>query len=290
MAYMWFGTRSFMQWVNCPAVNVDASKQAWNTQTNYLNGGAYVRSSVNAHKEYSLAWNLTTRTEVRKITDYADGIYGQEPIYWADPFTVDTNMLPQGWAAPFVSGQDGIILDGTSTRPATVGTNPNSLGYPTKSAQYTLATVAGVTRPSVWIPIPPGYDAWVGAHGTAVSTVGPQAPGISVVPTTGPGTTGTATYPALLSVTSTTRVNASYSSSAGYDGILVSLGGNGVVTLSGIIVQLLPTGAVPATGGFISGQGHSGCSFASQPVLTQYSAVMDKVGLTAKLIETNQWL
>lgn len=288
MAYMWFGTRSNMQWVNCPAVNIDASKQAWNAQTNYLNGGAYVRASVNAHKEYSLAWNLTSRAEVRKITDYADGLYGQEPVYWADPFTMDTNMMPQGWASPFISAQDGIILDGTTVRPALVSTNPNNLGYPTKSAQYTLAT--GTVRPTVWIPIPPGYVAWVGAHGTPISTTGGQAPTVSVQPTTGPGTAGTAVYPALLATTDSTRVNASFSSANNYDGILVSLGGNGVFALSGIIVQLLPIGVVPATGGFISGQGHSGCSFASQPVLTQYSAVMDKVGLTAKLIETNQWL
>lgn len=278
---MWFGTREYMQWVPAPALNIDASKRGWQTETAYMNGGAYVRRSVTAHKRFSMAWNLTTRERIRSITDYADGLYGDGPIYWADPFTMDTNMLPAYWAAPFMGTEDGPILSGSEyTRPEAVP-SPNDLGYPLTSALYTVGTDP---KPSVWIPIPPGYTAWVGAHGQA-GTGGT----VVATPTTGPGTPDAPVTLTLLSVADSTRFNQSFDSSS-YSGVLISLGGSGTVTLSGLMVQVLPSGLVPPSGGFISGQGHSGASFVSQPVLTQYSAVYDRVGLTAELVETNAWL
>lgn len=278
---IWFGTREYMQWVKAPAINMTASKVGWDAQTNYLNGGASVRRSVSAHKEYGMSWNLASREDIRAISDYADGIYGTGPIYWTDPFTADTNALPQAWATPFVGAHDGTILSGKETRPTLVQTPANINGYPTRSALYTIGTD---DKPAVWVPIPPGYTAWVGA-------VGIEGTGGKVVatPTTGPSTSAPGQNLTLLPVTGTTRVNKSFDSSA-YDGVLVSLGGSGSVTLTALTVQVLPSGAVPATGGFISGQGHSGCSFVSQPELTQYSAVMDRVGLTVRMIETEQWL
>lgn len=280
-ARMWFGTRGNMRWVKAPAINMTAGKVGWEAQTNYLSGGASVRRSISAHKEYGMSWNLAEREEIRMITDYADGIYGTGPIYWADPFVLDSNMLPQAWATPFVGAHDGTILSGSDVRPTLVDTPANINGYPVKSAVY---TVGAGDKPAVWIPIPPGYTAWVGATGTA-GTGG----AVTVAPTTGATTSAPAQALTLLPVTGTTRVNKSFDSSA-YDGVLVSLGGTGTITLTSMIVQVLPTGSVPASGGFISGQGHSGCSFASQPELTQYNAVLDRVGLTVRMVETEQWL
>lgn len=279
---IWFGTRDYMQWVPAPALNVDASKQGWSTETTYLNGGAYARRSIASHKRYNMSWNLTTRQRIRAITDYADGLYGTGPIYWADPFVMDTNMLPAYWAAPFMGCEDGIILSGSEfTRPEPVP-SPNNLGYPVMSALYTV--VSTDPKPSVWIPIPPGYTAWIGAHGSA-GTGGT----VVATPTAGPGTPGAGTTLTLLDIADSTRFNLSFDSST-YDGVLISLGGSGTITLSGLMVQVLPSGLVPPSGGFISGQGHSGCTFASQPVLTQYSAYYDRVGLSADLLETQAWL
>lgn len=274
---IWFGTKAYMSWVPAPAINVDASKQGWTSQSNYLNGGAYVRKSTSSHKEYSFTWNNTTRDRVRSVTDYADGLFG-DVIYWADPFVMDMNMLPQYWAAPMQGLDDGIILSGSETRPTSIATPANQLGYPTTSAVYTV--VSGDTKPTLWVPIPPGYTGWVGAHGQA-GTGGT----VVATPTTGGDNLGTPTTLDLLDVSSVTRVN--YSTAE--QGVQISLGGSGTITLSGIMVQVLPTGVVPPLGGFISGQGHSGCTFASQPVLTQYSAVLDRVGVTAKLVETQAW-
>lgn len=280
---MWFGTRDYMTWVPFPSVNVDASKAGRFSQTDYLNGGAAVKRSANAHKVYNLSWAMKTRAELRVVTDFADQLFGEGAIYWADPFAMDANMLPQAWASPVLGGLDAAILNGTTVRPTLVNTPTNPLGYPTRSALYTTGAVAVVDLPTVWVPIPPGYVAWVGAHGN-VGTGGV----VVVTPTINASSAGANTSLTMLAVTSTTRVNASFSS-ASYDGILVRLGGSGTLTLAGLIVQLLPIGATPATGGFISGQGHSGCTFAEQPSLTQYNAVLDKVGLNVKLVETEQW-
>lgn len=277
---MWFGTREKMAWVVCPSVNMMASKVGWFSKQEYLSGGAAVKRSASAHKEYELSWEMKTRAELRIITDYADQLYGAGALYWADPFVMDANMLPQSWASPVLGTLDGLILNGLATRPTRIETPSNSMGYPTSSATY---TVTNAVKPRVWIPIPPGYTAWVGVHGVA-GTGGT----VIVTPTTGANSVGTAVTLTMLSVTTDTRVNTSVASSTA-SGIEVSLGGSGTVTLAALIVQLLPTGASPALGGFISGQGHSGCQFAGQPSLNQYSAPLDKVGLVAEFIEVEQW-
>jgi hypothetical protein len=278
---MWFGTRDYMTWVVCPAVNVVASKTGVFTKTEYLSGGANIKRSTNAYKGYELSWEMKARGEIRVITDFADQLFGTGAIYWADPFVMDTNMLPQSVAAPFLGGHDGIILSGKTERPMLVKTDANSYGYPTQSAVYSVGTES---KPSTWVPIPPGYTAWVGAHGVAGS-----GGTVRVTPTTLGYALGTPVDLTLLSVVAPIRVNQSFASSS-YDGIIVGLGGSGTVTLSGITVQLLPTGTTPSTGPYISGQGNSGCSFAEQPELTQYNAALDKVGLSVQLVETQQWL
>jgi len=95
MGVMWFGTRDYMQWVKCPAINYSASKSGWATTAKQLDGGTYVRRSVTSSKVYNLAWNLSSRDDLRPIMDYADGIYGLGPVYFIDPFTMDKNVLPQ---------------------------------------------------------------------------------------------------------------------------------------------------------------------------------------------------
>ena len=69
----------------------------------------------------------------------------------------------------------------------------------------------------------------------------------------------------------------------------MTLGGEGTIILSGMIVQVLKDGSIPEPGGFISGQGHSGCQFASLPEYTPYSYAHDIVGMVVDLVETGAW-
>jgi hypothetical protein len=282
MSDMWFGNRNYMTWVPCPAVGADYGREAGVRSLRLLNGGRYQKTTKAGAKTYSLTWNRTTRDALRPITDFAEGVYGDGAIHWTDPFAMDKNVLAQSFATPSLGGYDGVILNGADSRPELVPTSANTLGYPTESAIYTMAGDANSLKH--WVPIPPGYTAWVGAHGVAGS-----GGVVQVKPTTGPSTYGATVNLTLLSVASTTRFNASFARSSGITGIELSLGGTGTITLSGIMVQVLPDGSTPESGGYISGQGHSGCVFDGHPSIEAYSVVFDRVGMSANFVETEQW-
>lgn len=277
---MWFGTRAHMVEVEDPQINPSYDTVAWGETTQYLNGGLGVSSSVAAHQEFYLNWGMMSRADVRKVTDFADGVYGTGLIYWLDPVAADQNVLPQQWATPSIGAYDGVPLAG-DIRP-TVSTNSDlTQGYPSELTTYTLTTFDALR--SVYVPIPPGYSAWVGVHGAA------DAAGfVKVTPFTG-AVAGAKVNPVILTTVSTTRVNTEITGT----GLELSLDNTtgGTFTLAGMIVQVLPTGDVPATGGFISGQGHSGCRFMGRPTRVPYTVdgSLDLVAMTAKLGEVGEW-
>ena len=279
MSCFYMGTREKMLEVRAPSVNMPSSKQGYFNKVDFLNGGTSIRRSTAAHKLYTMTWNSVDRDEARKILDLADGVYGTGPIYVHDPIAANRNVLPQWWATPSQGLRDGLALN-NATRGEGVTTPANSLDFPAYSVTYTV--LSGETR-SVWVPIPDGYTAWVGAYGS-------NGTGGTVVatPTVDAVNDGTPVTLTLLSVTNDARFNQSFASSS-YDGVRLSLGGAGTVTLSGIMVQVLETGVTPETGGFISGQGNSGLQFVTQPTYTPYSSALDKVGVVAELAEYYGW-
>ena len=247
MSCFYMGTREQMLEIRAPSVNMPSSKAGYFNKVDFLNGGTSVRRSTAAHKNYTMTWNSVDRDEARQILDLADGVHGTGPLYVHDPISAGRNVMPPWWATPSQGGRDGLPLN-NAARGELVTTPANSLLFPNDSITYTVE--AGITR-KVWVPIPTGYTAWVGAYGTA-------------------GTGGTVV-------------------ATSYDGVELSLGGAGTVTLSGIMVQVLETGVTPTTGGFISGQGNSGLQFVSQPAYTPYSSALDKVGVVAELTESYGW-
>lgn len=281
---MWFGTRAYMQEVTDPSISPAYDAGEWGEAVQYLNGGLGVFRSVAAHQTYVLTWDLMPRAEVRKITDYADGVYGDELIYWLDPVAADQNVLPQSWATPSVAGYDGVPLAGDD-RPVLSANPVLSQGYPAELATYTVDETTALR--SVFIPIPPGYSGWVGVHG------GSGAAGfVKVTPFEG-AVAGTPVNPTILTTATTTRVNTEISG-ASVTGMEISLDNStpGSFTLAGMIAQVLPDGVVPETGGFISGQGHSGCRFVGRPSRSPYTvaAGLDLVAVTAKLGEVGEWV
>lgn len=273
------GTREKMIQMRAPSVSMPSSKVGWENRINYLNGGATIRRSRAAHKNYTLTWNSIDRDEARKLLDLADGIYGTGDIYWHDPFTADRNVLPQWWAAPMQGGYDGLPLNG-DVRGTLFPTAANGLDMPVESIEYNVTL--GTSR-YIWIPIPVGYTAWVGAYGTS-GTGG----GLIATPTTVGGGEGPADILTLLDVNDDSRFTENYSSNS-YNGVELRMTGVGTVLLTAMMVQVLPNGVTPQTGGFISGQGNSGVSFATQPTYTPYSAAFDRVGVVAELVETGGW-
>lgn len=277
----YMGTRFKTLELPAPRINIPSGKQGTYNEVTFLNGGASMRQSVAAHKRYAITWNALTRDEARIITDLADGVYGTGEVYIHDPIVADRNVLPQWWATPSQGVYDGLPLN-AGDRGIVRPTPPNNLGFPVESIQYTV-TLA--TSRNVWVPIPPGYRAWVGSYGQE-GTGG----AVRVTPTAGPtnATDGPGDLLPLLDVTDDTRFTNSYNSDL-YDGIKVSLGGSGTVTLTGIMVQVLKEDETPERGGFISGQGNSGLRFLEQPDVVPYSSVFDRVGVVAEFIETGGW-
>jgi hypothetical protein len=279
MSCFYIGNRNAMLELRAPSINLPSSKQGYFNKVDFLNGGSSIRRSVAAHKNYTMTWNLISRDEARVILDLADGIYGNGPLYIHDPITADRNVVPQWWATPSQGLYDGLPLNNRG-RGESIATPANSLGFPVESVIYSVES--GFTR-RVWIPIPPGYVAHVGAYGyagtggTVVAT-----PTIDALASDAPVTL------TLMDVTDDSRFNTTFDS-ASYNGVELSLGGDGTVILSGIMVQVLESGVTPKTGGFISGQGNSGLQFVSQPTYTPYSAALDKVGVVADFAEYYGW-
>jgi hypothetical protein len=183
---MYFGTQERMTWVKCPAFNPDISKVGWQSTSQYLNGGATVRRSSTAHKEYQLAWNLASSDDVATITDYADRVYGDGLIYFLDPFAMSKNVLPQYWATPRLAVDDAPVFNNSDVRPTLVDTAANTNDYPTKSAVYTFSSTDSFL--SLWIPLPEGYTFHFGAHGSRVGTAA-----VRLVPDGATGSTTTLT-------------------------------------------------------------------------------------------------
>lgn len=280
---MWFGNRNYMQWVPCPEAGADYSAGGASQSMGYLHGGAFRRDSMNQHKTYRLSWALTTRDNIRTVTDFREGVYGPGPIYWLDPFNMDKNVLAQSFATPSLGAHDGPVLTGTDVRPTLVPTSANPHGYPTSTAVYAVAAATAPQALRHWVPVPPGHTAWIGAHGSASGAT------INVQPTSGTTPSGSPTALTLLPVTTDERFNLSVASAGNVDGIELYLGGDGTISLSGVMVQVLPNGITPEPGGFISGQGHWGCSWDGWPAKNAYSAAMDLMGLSAAFIETEPW-
>ena len=275
----YMGTREKMLEIRAPSVNMPSSKTGYFSKVDFLNGGSYIRRSTAAHKNYTMSWNSMDRDEARTILDIADGVHGNGPVYVHDPISADRNVLPQWWATPAQGLYDGLPLN-KSTRGEGEVTPANTLGFPVESITYTVT--ADVTS-RLWVPIPPGHTAWIGGYG-ADGTGGT----LVVTPTINAYSSGTPFALTLMDVTDDSRFNKSYSSTS-YDGVELSLGGAGTVTLSGIMVQVLETGVTPEVGGFISGQGNSGLQFVSQPAYTPYSSALNKVGVVAELSEYYGW-
>jgi hypothetical protein len=283
---MWFGNRNYMQWIVPPQINYDSSRAGKVSTAQYTNGGAFVRRSATGSRHYNFSWNLKRRDEIRAILDYADGVYGTDnPIYFIDPFAADKNVLPQYWATPALQADDAPQSYGLGDeeRPLKLGTASNSLRLPSYSAQFSFA--AGRKNPPLYVPIPPNTTLWVGAYGTATGNAR-----IDLIPATGPTTYGPAAKVPLLAVNNPALFSADLNGDD-YAGAFLQMKGDpgDSLTLAGVIAQVLPSGAVPNTGHWISGQGHSGCSFNDNPVLTQYSAAIDRVGLSVDLVETEGW-
>lgn len=283
---MYMGLMDREKWVPACEISPDFSTVGWQAKSQGLNGGATVKNSFSAHKEYAMTWGLNTRAAFSPIKRMAQGIDGTGLVSFLDPMAMDMNALPAQWAFPGCAALDGPVLIGDVRPNATTDTIPNALDYPAISVTYALT---GTSR-SLYVPIPQGYVAWFGWHGSANGTGGVR------LRTRNRGLAGPTLFPDALSTTTATRVNTQISGDS-YSGVTIDLapGTTGTpatsVTLSGLIMQILPAGTTPSTGDFIEGWGNSGCRFEGKPAETPYTTGLKRTeyAMSAKLTEVGDW-
>lgn len=280
---MWFGNANHMEWVACPQVDRPSSRSGWSASGGYLSGGSYVKRSLSGSKAYEMDFGLLSRDDARKITDFYDGVWGPGPFFWVDPMTRDKNVLTQNWASPHLQARDGVPLTVNRVRPLLVDTPANTRGLPKQSARYVInqstASVAAAGRRLV-VPVPPGHTLRVWAFGSADGTARLRLSRQNE---------GTSQQLVMNAPGGTTSTSSTIDGGASGNFAYFTADGVGNLEVTAVQAVIYQTGKpAPVFTEFVSGQGHSGCEF-EEFDQSDYSAAMDKVGVSATLVEVGQW-
>ena len=296
---VYFGNTKFQTWIVAPQSGLNAVASNYNQVTDLLNGRSYVKRSSASARKFSASWigpmNSSDMTSsLQTIKDFADGVYGNENLFWLDPFAIDQNILPPHWASPGLVSKDWPALSSvTPTTTILAGTsNVYANNFPQTYATYTYA--AGSTSKYIDIIIPSGYYFHFGWHATASGINGFSNPGFNIIKysraTNLPVLSGgLPDFPVSLLAGGTTRTNYSVDGTT-YSRVRITfgLGSSGSTSVVGVIAQILPT-STASTGKFISGRGTTALQFASDINIDYYSSAINngQIGLSATLIEVD---
>lgn len=294
---MWFGTRDKMMWIETPQSGANVSTTGMTVDVGLVNGGAFVRNSVDSAKGYIFNWGDTAdRNLASDILAYANGTYGRGRIQFVDPMYYEMNILASRWADPSMAlDEEAPDLTGGRFQPSTSVTAPNGHGLPVRSAFYSFPANANVDGlrdgTSLFVPIPPGMELVIGAYYTATGSAAIKASlGGSSSITIPQSVVGDATC--MKTVVRGTPFIELYVGT-GVTGAACSL------QVSGIIARLRTITTDPASGPVSGeagsgrwsvGQGHSGCNFVGKPQLFNNSGIGGgQVSLSCELRETGSW-
>lgn len=266
---VYFGNATTQMWIKAPQSGMEASSTGYNSKLEFLNGGSSVRRSKQSHREFAMSWNShmngsSQETGSYAVKDFFDGLYGDGPFYWNDPFATTSNILPPNWAAPMLSEKDWSNLSATIVPEFVAQVYAN--GYPAKYAKYEVAGSTTDTK-KLTIIIPEGYVFHFGWHSTSAGLDAASGPGVKLIPYDRDGVVGTALTPDSLLAGGTTRTNTTVDGDD-YSRVEICIA-NGSTTadldLVAMVGQVLRAGESPATGGFISGRGTNALEFTDTP-------------------------
>ena len=295
---MWFGTKEHLEWIDTPLSGADVSSAGWEANGSLLNGGGWGYASFGGHKNYNFSWsNASARAAASKMEAYRRGSYGRGLIYFHDPLTYDTNILPAHWADPSMAlgGEAPSLVPGKF--PVDIATPANTLNLPIRGARYDFESGDDRGYPgeskSLFIPVPPGYNLRMSAAYVAQNTnLGVYWAGVSAVGV-GPATRlapsqleDPSSFPATLLT-------------PGLTGVRIWVGrsdtSTGALSLYGMVARLIPaprdvTSAPARQGKWAPGDGHSGCVFSGFPTRVNLSGVNGgQVGYAATFREVGAW-
>ena len=259
---------------------------------NFLNGGSSVRRSNRTARAFNMSWsgqmNGTDQTEnLQIVKDFYDGLYGNGPFYWLDPYSMNSNVLPPQWAAPMLDELDWANISETITPTFVAGTYAN--GFPIKRAVFSLPASHADTR-RLTILIPPTHTLHFGWHATTAGVTAATAAGIRIVPYNLSGVAQTAVNPASILAGTSSRTNQTFAGSS-VSRVEIFLANGAASTSAANIVammaQVLPTGASVAAGGFISGRGNTKLQFTDPPTINYISSAINNgyIEMSANFVE-----
>jgi len=289
---VYFGNSRYQTWIKSPASGMDASPIGSSSSQQFLNGGASVRRSTGSHREFNMSWtgslnNSDGSSDLYKVKDFADGLYGDAPFFWLDPFATNTNVMSPEWASPMLAEKGWATID-TSIVPTfsdTPGT-PGSLPY--RYASYVLgASYAGTKKFTIILPSTSILS--FGWFTPSTSTNASTGAGIRLEYTPRAGGSKVVANPASLTPAGTARFNTNVSG-ATYSMVEVFIA-NGAVTsrtlnILGIMAQVNTT-APSNTGSFVPGRGSGKLEFIEPPKINYVSSAIGNgyVEMTAKFVE-----
>ena len=294
---MWFGTRENMQWIDTPLSGADVSPQTWTAGGTLLNGGGWQKSAEGSHKTYNYSWrNSSTRQTAQLMQSYRDGDYGTGLIYFVDPLTYNTNILPKGWASPHLTTNGGYPSLVPGTTPVRVATSTGVVNdnhgnnYPRGWARYNLP-VGSATQRRVFVPVPEGFSLHLGAVYNGTPNVVVRARRAFANGTFGPSLTVQSTPSHDYRVTTTDLVM------SGAIGVEMWVGkldnAVGQIDIKALTARVQPefrAYEAISTGPWIGGQGHSGVRFDGAPTYIEYNGVGGgQVGYAATFREVGAW-
>jgi hypothetical protein len=284
---VYFGNATKQLWIKAPASGMSADVQGWSAETTLLNGMTSIRRSNAGHRRFSPSWvgpvNATDLSDsLNTIKDFADGLYGDGPFYWVDPYAAKSNVLPENWAAPMLIEKDwpNIVSGLTpSFNAATVANN-----YPIKYISF-VTPDNYVSTKKLTLIIPNGYKLAFGWHGP----VGGATTGIRILPyRRSNGTVDTAINPTMITAGGTVRTNTTISG-ATYSRVEIFLATDteSELSITAMIAQIIPVAESVPSGGFISGRGTNAIEFNTRPKIEYYSANINdgQVGMSVEWVE-----
>lgn len=297
----WFGTENRLEWFPTPNRGADVSPEGWSAGGTLLNGGGYQLNSFGSHRNYIFEWpSSSSREAAQKMQSYAAGTYGRGLIYFIDPLTWTTNMLPAQLADPSTAlGYEGasLVYGVDPVGVPTSGWETNEL--PVQSAYYDLAGVAAGWRgkeQATFIPIPPGYTLSLGSFHSQTGNGR-----VFYREQSTNGALGAITALTPLASNSSQILN-TFISGPSLAGVWLYVGksaaGAGSVTLSGMSGRIIESAKIPSPqydllreGPWIGGQGHSGVRFIGKPTYINNTGVEGgQVGFAASFREVGFWI
>jgi hypothetical protein len=272
---VYFGNAVKQLWIPAPKTGMDASSAAFFNSAQLLSGRAFTTRSGANHRRFSPAWNgslnaASVNDSLHTIKDYFDGIYGEGPFYWIDPFAINTNLLSPNWASPML-GQNGWSSISSVGSAALVDTTTNTRNYPYKSLELTFTDTVQESTESFRVIVPESHRlhfAWHGEQDSGGATIILRCHNRDTGVTTDVETTP-------MGVNTSLRTNTQV---RGRDYSMVDIivknttANASVITIAGMIAQVLPEFDTVEQGDFISGRGTGGLLFASAPSISYLSS------------------